>query len=54
MEGISSVFPAHAGMIPPQVIAALNVEGVPRACGDDPCEVAPSTAYLTCSPRMRG
>ena len=54
MEGISSVFPAHAGMIPCIVAGPAVVLRVPRACGDDPKIGVTDYGDNECSPRMRG
>ena len=50
----ASVFPARAGMSPPNVSLEIEVSGVPRASGDEPELASVLGASLKCSPRERG
>ena len=50
----STVFPAHAGMIPGRNQRRLPWSRVPRACGDDPRVAETCSLVNGCSPRMRG
>ena len=49
-----SVFPAHAGMIPVNILVSESGGRVPRACGDDPGVAYVDDSQIVCSPRMRG
>ena len=49
-----SVFPADAGMIPNCKPCRFGGGGVPRGCGDDPCNADHDDCTEECSPRMRG
>ena len=53
-DGIKSVLPAYAGMIPrsPGFMSASCC--APRVCGDDPTSRRRATWRPMCSPRMRG
>ena len=50
------VFPAHAGvfLFPPNCLATLETESLPRACGGVSIAKAPKAAKPVSSPRMRG
>ena len=50
----ASVFPAYAGMIPPERAAGANSRRVPRIRGDDPQASPTSDVDPVCSPHTRG
>ena len=49
-----NVLPAHAGMIPGELVYYSQTRRAPRACGDDPYIVDRMEFNEECSPRMRG
>ena len=51
---IYSVFPAHAGMVPPTDRTPSIGRRVPRACGGGPQSTRRAICVDECSPRMRG
>ena len=48
------VFPARAGMSPTRITRPAASTRVPRASGDEPCDVAALLVAVQCSPRERG
>lgn len=51
---LAALLPAHAGVVPCTQEHADEVRAAPRACGDGPSVVRPSTSPQLCSPRVRG
>ena len=51
---IPRVFPARAGMIPPERPPQQGDAGIPRESGDDPCHFEYYPKGITYSPRERG
>src|SRR5437773_2272731 len=50
----ATVFPAHAGMVPPTVPRLTPTRSVPRARGDGPPRKHHAGSNELCSPRTRG
>ena len=53
-EDVYVVFPACVGMSPATVSVDVNIQSVPRVCGDEPQEHMVACFSCECSPRVWG
>ena len=54
IDPIYKMFPAHAGMIPSDLVRTRFGLNVPRTRGDDPTTITIFTSASQCSPHTRG